>query len=158
MSSTSFELKKNEILKAGAGAGKTTTLTATFLKFASDFEKQWGKFPRIVVTTFTRKATQELKERLLAKALADGRQDLFHYVSAKSQVQISTIHGVLSLFLSRYGSAIGLTPDYKILGEPEIRKGARKIIRKYLLENPQLQELLEEYDFQILEGALLYHN
>lgn len=154
MSSATPELK-NIILRAGAGAGKTTTLTATFLQFASDFKNKNGRFPRIVVTTFTRKATQELKERLLAKALEENRQDLFHYVSAKSQVQISTIHGVLSLFLSRYGSSIGLTPDYKIMGDSEIRKGARKIMRKYLLENPQLQELLEEYDFQVLEGALL---
>ncbi|WP_413612554.1 UvrD-helicase domain-containing protein [Bdellovibrio sp. HCB-110] len=154
MSSTTSELK-NTILRAGAGAGKTTTLTQTFLKFASDFKEKNKKFPRIVVTTFTRKATQELKERLLSKALEDGREDLFHYVSSKSQVQISTIHGVLSLFLSRYGSAVGLTPDYKIMSDSEIKKGARKIMRKYLLENPQLQELLEEYDFQILEGALL---
>ncbi|WII72879.1 UvrD-helicase domain-containing protein [Bdellovibrio sp. 22V] len=153
MSSTSSQLK-NTVLRAGAGAGKTTTLTQTFLKFASDFKDKNGKFPRIVVTTFTRKATQELKERLLAKALDEKREDLFHYVSSKSQVQISTIHGVLSLFLSRYGSSIGLTPDYKIMADSEIRKGARKIMRKYLLENPQLQELLEEYDFHTLESAL----
>lgn len=154
MSSPSSQLK-NTILRAGAGAGKTTTLTQTFLKFASDFKEQNNKFPRIVVTTFTRKATQELKERLLSKALSEGREDLFHYVSSKSQVQISTIHGVLSLFLSRYGSSIGLTPDYKIMSESEIRKSARKIMRRYILENPQHQELLEEYDFQTLEGVLL---
>lgn len=154
MQSTSSQLK-NKILRAGAGAGKTTTLTETFLGFASSFKEEQGKFPRIVVTTFTRKATQELKERLLNKALELGRDDLFHYVSSKSQVQISTIHGVLSVFLARYGAAIGLTPDYRIMAEGEIRKGARKIIRKYLLDNPNLQELLEEYDFPVLESALL---
>ncbi|MNJ99730.1 ATP-dependent helicase/nuclease subunit A [compost metagenome] len=154
MSSTTLELK-NVVLRAGAGAGKTTTLTETFLRFASDFKTTHNKFPRIVVTTFTRKATQELKERLLKKSLEDGREDLFHYVSSKANVQISTIHGVLSLFLARYGSMIGLTPDYKILSESEIRKGARKIMRKYILENPRLQELLEEYEFSALESALL---
>ncbi|MGZ3779390.1 MAG: UvrD-helicase domain-containing protein [Pseudobdellovibrionaceae bacterium] len=154
MSSPSSQLK-NTILRAGAGAGKTTTLTQTFLKFASDFKEQNKQFPRIVVTTFTRKATQELKERLLSKALSEGREDLFHFVSSKSQVQISTIHGVLSLFLSRYGSSIGLTPDYKIMSESEVRKSARKVMRRYLLEDPQYQELLEEYDFQTLEQILL---
>ncbi|MBO9667531.1 MAG: UvrD-helicase domain-containing protein, partial [Bdellovibrio sp.] len=156
MSRTSSQLK-NTILRAGAGAGKTTTLTQTFLKFASDFKQAHGKFPRIVVTTFTRKATQELKERLLAKALDEKRDDLFQFVSSRSQVQISTIHGVLSLFLSRYGSAIGLTPDYKIMAESEIRRGARKIMRKHILENPLLQELLEEYEFSVLENALLQY-
>lgn len=145
------------ILKAGAGAGKTTTLTATFLEFASDFEKKQKHWPRIVVTTFTRKATQELKERLLAKALDDGRQDLFQYVGSKSLVQISTIHGVLSVFLARYGSVIGLTPDYKIMGAAEIKKVARKIIRKYVLADPELQELLDEYDFASLESMLLVY-
>jgi ATP-dependent helicase/nuclease subunit A len=146
---------KNKILRAGAGAGKTTTLTETFLDFAKTFKSTHGMFPRIVVTTFTRKATQELKERLLSKALKDGREDLFHYVSSKSQVQISTIHGVLSVFLARYGATIGLTPDYKIMSESEIRKNARKIIRKHILEEPALQELLEQYDFSSLESALL---
>ncbi|HWU43859.1 MAG TPA: UvrD-helicase domain-containing protein, partial [Bdellovibrio sp.] len=156
MSSTPSQLK-NTILRAGAGAGKTTTLTQTFLQFASEFKTHHGKFPRIVVTTFTRKATQELKERLLKKALEEKREDLFQFVSSRSQVQISTIHGVLSLFLSRYGSSIGLTPDYKILSDVEIRRHGRKIIRKYILEHTHLQELLEEYDFQILEKALLQY-
>ncbi len=158
MSSTSSQLNptafKNTILRAGAGAGKTTTLTQTFLKFADDFKQKQAKFPRIVVTTFTRKATQELKERLLKKALEDEREDLFHYVNSRSQVQISTIHGVLSVFLARYGSAIGLTPDYRLLNDLEIKRNARKIIRKHVLENSDLQELLEEYDFQVLESAL----
>ncbi len=156
MSSATPQLK-NTILRAGAGAGKTTTLTKTFLQFADDFKNRHQKFPRIVVTTFTRKATQELKERLLKKALEEKRDDLFQFVSSRSQVQISTIHGVLSLFLSRYGSSIGLTPDYSILSEIEVRRHARKIMRKYILENSQLQELLEEYDFQTLESALLQY-
>jgi ATP-dependent exoDNAse (exonuclease V) beta subunit (contains helicase and exonuclease domains) len=154
MSRPSLELK-NKILRAGAGAGKTTTLTETFLGYAKDYKSAHGMFPRIVVTTFTRKATQELKERLLSKALKDGREDLFHYVSSKSQVQISTIHGVLSVFLARYGAAIGLTPDYKIMGAVEIKRTARKIIRKHILEEPALQELLEQYEFSGLESALL---
>ena len=133
MSSATPELK-NTILRAGAGAGKTTTLTKTFLEFADNFKKNHGKFPRIVVTTFTRKATQELKERLLKKALEEKRDDLFQFVSSRSQVQISTIHGVLSIFLSRYGASIGLTPDYSIMSDSEVRKGARKIMRKYILD------------------------
>ncbi|QDK38926.1 exodeoxyribonuclease V subunit beta [Bdellovibrio sp. NC01] len=156
MSSATSELK-NTILRAGAGAGKTTTLTKTFLQFADDFKTKHGKFPRIVVTTFTRKATQELKERLLKKALEEKRDDLFQFVSSRSQVQISTIHGVLSLFLSRYGASIGLTPDYSILSDVEVRRHARKIMRKYILEIPHLQDLLEEYEFQTLESALLQY-
>ena len=154
MSSPTFNVK-NRILRAGAGAGKTTTLTQTFLEFADQFQKAHQKFPHIVVTTFTRKATQELKERLLGKALEQGREDLFHYVSSKSQVQISTIHGVLSLYLSRYGSAMGFTPDFQIQSDFESRQTAKKILRKILLGSEQGQELLEEYDFKTLEECFL---
>lgn len=153
MSGASSELK-NTILRAGAGAGKTTTLTRLFLNFASDFKETHDKLPRIVVTTFTRKATQELKERLLALALEEGREDLFHYVSQKGQVQISTIHGVLSLFLSKYGAAVGLTPDFKLMDDREIKKQGRKIIRRHLLENSDYQELMDEYDFAVIEECL----
>ncbi len=148
---------KNIILRAGAGAGKTTTLVSTFLDFAQNFKVKHKRYPRMVVTTFTRKATQELKERLLKKTLENNQPELFQFVSSKASVQISTIHGVLSLFLGRYGASLGLTPDYKLLSPSEIRKTARKIIRKYILDNPRLQELLEEYEFSALEKSLLLY-
>ncbi len=150
MSGTSFNVK-DKILRAGAGAGKTTTLTQTFLDFADSFYQRQKRFPHIIVTTFTRKATQELKERLLMKSLEQKREDLFQYVSTKNQVQISTIHGILSLFLARSGTLLGLTPDFQILSESESRKSARKILRGILLSNDRGQELLEEYDFSTLE-------
>ncbi|RYZ62565.1 MAG: hypothetical protein EOP09_18675, partial [Proteobacteria bacterium] len=78
MSSPASELG-NIILRAGAGAGKTTALTHLFLDYASGFKELHKNFPRVVITTFTRKATQELKERLLHLALEKQRQDLFHY-------------------------------------------------------------------------------
>lgn len=59
---------KSRILKAGAGAGKTTTLVRTFLDFCEDGLRR-GETPRVVITTFTRKATQEVRERLTRGAL-----------------------------------------------------------------------------------------
>lgn len=149
--------QKDIILQAGAGAGKTTALVEVFLNFAKKFQAAEGKLPRIVVTTFTRKATQELKERLLKKALEEKREDLFHFISTKSCVQISTIHGVLNLFLARYGAAMGLTPDYKIQTDSENRKALRRIVRKVILEKAEIAELLEEYDFKTLELYLLQY-
>ncbi len=145
------------ILRAGAGAGKTTTLTHLFLNHASDFKQQNQRFPRIVVTTFTRKATQELKERLLLLALEQQRADLFHYITNKSQVQISTIHGVLSLFLGRYGNKIGLSSDFKLLSGPQEILVRRKILRRLILSEPEYESLLESYSFRQLEGALQKH-
>ena len=143
----------NIILRAGAGAGKTTTLTHLFLDFASSFEEREKKFPRVVITTFTRKATQELKERLLQLSLEKERQDLFHYITNKSQVQISTIHGVLSLFLARYGSRMGLSADFKLLSATQEALMRRKILRRLILADGTYESLLESYSFHQLEFA-----
>ncbi len=157
MSSPPSHLKsemKDVVLRAGAGAGKTTALTQLFLNYASDFKETHQHFPRIVVTTFTRKATQELKERLLHLALEQKREDLFQYITNKSQVQISTIHGVLSLFLGRYGNRIGLSSDFKLLTGPQEALSRRKILRRLILSNTEYESLLESYSFRQLEGAL----
>jgi len=144
----------NIILRAGAGAGKTTTLTHLFLNYASSFKEAHGIFPRVVITTFTRKATQELKERLLFLALEKERQDLFHYVANKSQVQISTIHGVLSLFLARQGSKIGLSADFKLMSSTQENLMRRKILRRLILADGTYESLLESYTFLQLETSL----
>lgn len=171
MSSPSSELRsfrKTKILKAGAGAGKTTTLVRLFLDFAVDFKLDHGRFPKIVVSTFTRKATQELKERLSNKAL-DMRSnnasdsdlhksvvhDLFEYVSTKSLVHISTIHGVLGLFLARYGYMLGLTPDFKIVSDGDLKRQVRRHLRKILISKAEWRDLLEEFDYAALEKVVI---
>jgi ATP-dependent helicase/nuclease subunit A len=158
VSSPTSQLSENNIrdviLRAGAGAGKTTTLTHLFLNYASEFKIKEKRFPRIVVTTFTRKATQELKERLLLLALEQEREDLFHYITNKSQVQISTIHGVLSLFLGRYGNKIGLSSDFKLLSTSQEVLMRRKILRRLILSNTEYETLLESYSFKQLESSL----
>src|ERR1700712_3645685 len=93
-----------EIVRAGAGAGKTTRLTRQVLDVVAEFLRTEKRFPHLVVTTFTRKATQELRERLMLEAVSHGDFALLEYVSSKSHLSISTIHGVLSLFLSRFAS------------------------------------------------------
>ena len=74
MSSPSFEL--TEVVRAGAGTGKTTQLTARVMEVAQDYHKIHKDWPQLVVTTFTKKATQELRERLITKACQIERRDL----------------------------------------------------------------------------------
>ena len=58
-----------QIVQAGAGAGKTYGLVQQVTDVALWWRQKYGRWPRMVVTTFTRMATQELRERLLIKAL-----------------------------------------------------------------------------------------
>ena len=87
MSSPTFELK-TEIVRAGAGAGKTTRLTRQVLDVVSEFYKNHQRYPHLVVTTFTRKATQELRERLMLAAVERGDWNLLEYVSSKSHLPL----------------------------------------------------------------------
>ena len=51
-------LVSHTIVRAGAGAGKTYTLTHKVMDIADEIYQREKRWPRIVVTTFTRKATQ----------------------------------------------------------------------------------------------------
>lgn len=162
MPSTSFDLS-NVIIRAGAGAGKTTDLVRRVLEMEDKFLSTEKRHARIVVTTFTRKATQELKERLLAKALASENKKFVEFVQRSSLLHISTIHGVLSLYLSRYGSALGLSPQFQILSQKAVLKRAKKIFRENLQKSQAFAEsasrLLEIIDLsQLLEAMMLFEN
>jgi ATP-dependent helicase/nuclease subunit A len=140
----------NLFIRAGAGAGKTTRLISTFIDFVQKFKAHHQRYPKVVLTTFTRKSTQEIKERLLVKALDLNDQDLFAYMNKKSFVHISTIHGVLGLFLNQYQDDVGLSTDFKVLDKEQIRKQSFKELKSIFKSNTDFMELLEHYTFQNL--------
>jgi ATP-dependent helicase/nuclease subunit A len=158
MSSAPFELV-DVVVRAGAGAGKTTELTQRVLTLAENFHAEHGRFPHFVVTTFTRKATQELRERLLHKALEKEDQALLDFVKSPSHLHISTIHGVLSLYLSRFGSALGLSPRLKVVDEKSQRFLLKKTLRDLCAADPAVaeafQSVLEEAEFDDVLATLL---
>ncbi|MFN8944166.1 MAG: UvrD-helicase domain-containing protein, partial [Pseudobdellovibrionaceae bacterium] len=82
-----------------AGAGKTTDLIFTFISFCEEFHKIHNRFPKVVLCTFTRKATLEIRERINKQLLAENKIDLYFHVQKKNHVLISTIHGVFYQFL-----------------------------------------------------------
>ncbi len=155
MSSAPSELSLHEVVRAGAGAGKTTELVSRILSRVEDFRKAHGRFPLIVATTFTRKATQELRERLILAAQQKQDLELLNYVSQKSQLHISTIHGVLSLFLRRYGHLAQLDAGFDLLSEEDSLQWARRQLKGMLSETPLLHELLERFGFQQLSGLFV---
>ena len=57
-----MQTKPFNIYKSSAGSGKTYTLTLEYLKLALRYQ---GAYKNILAVTFTNKATQEMKERIL---------------------------------------------------------------------------------------------
>ena len=138
---------RSQFIRAGAGAGKTTQLIHSFSEFVKEFRQKNLRYPKVVITTFTRKATQEVKERLLVNALKEQDRGIFEYISKKSSVHISTIHGLLSLFLSQNAEELSLPQDLKIVDEIRSDRLLKKSIHSLMKKNTKYVDLLETYAF-----------
>jgi ATP-dependent helicase/nuclease subunit A len=161
VSSSASELAPHlvqRLVRAGAGAGKTTDLVRRVLDMERFFWQTQQRHCHLVVTTFTRKATQELRERLMAEALRRKEPSLIDFVQRPSQLHISTIHGVLSLYLTRFGSEMGLGPQFQILSARDLMKFNKRAFRQLIQKNPEVgsiaAEFLETLDLKSLLGAL----
>jgi ATP-dependent helicase/nuclease subunit A len=137
------------LVRAGAGAGKTRGLVERVVEVFQHFQAR-GERPRIVLTTFTRKATQELKERLILRACSARDAALLEFVSDPSRLHISTIHGLLNVFLRQVGHLAGLDAGFQILSEAEGERLARLAWREVVVSKAEASPWLETYGFERL--------
>lgn len=108
-------MTKLEVVRAGAGSGKTTDLCQTVADAVVD-----GLDPaRILATTFTKKAAAELKGRIQAKLLAgpDGQSAAHQHADRLELAAIGTVHSVAHQLLSRYAIEMGLSPRLEVITE-----------------------------------------
>jgi len=111
----------NILTIAGAGSGKTATLTARIQRLVSE-----GVSPSsILCLTFTRKAANELKERL-AKLIGS---------SSSKKIWAGTFHSISYRILSQWGSKIGYQTDsgksITVITPEESDDLLKEIIRAY---------------------------
>lgn len=145
---------ESEIVRAGAGAGKTRALVERVNGVIEHFRHHEKRWPKILVTTFTRKATQELRERLLLKAYEKNDKELINYISSRSRLHISTIHGVLALFWRRFGHLLGCDAGFKLISSFEAAKLRKQVIFDILQGEGASLDLLEHYTVDQLVANL----
>src|SRR5262249_25538435 len=126
------------VVRAGAGAGKTTELIRRVIEFIRHIQKVEDRDPRVSLTTFTRKATQEIRERLVAKAIESTDDRLLRYVQQSKSLHISTIHGSLRRYLSQFGSLTGLAPDFTMMDATEEARLIKRCLRRLLRSNSEV--------------------
>lgn len=136
---------KNVLIRAGAGAGKTTRLINEVYGFFLSHKKENDTWPRVVLTTFSNKATQEINERLLKKAIETNDIEFFNFINAKAHLLVSTIHGVLNLFIGQNQSEFGLTKDFAVVNDADIARRGQKLFRKIVNEEPAAALLLDTF-------------
>ncbi len=153
----------NTMVKAGAGAGKTYGLINKIVDLVREFSLTHPeKLPRFVVTTFTRKATQEVRERLLAKALDLQKTDpefgevFLKFLKGSGFLFVSTIHGVLNVFLKQYGPLIGLDPDFKLTATSDTLFS--QTIHEMLVEDEKFSGLVNKFSFRRVKLFLMEHH
>ena len=113
-----------EVVRAGAGSGKTTDLCDTVAKGVAA-----GLDPaRILATTFTKMAAAELKGRVQAKLLEDSG----HAPADRLELAaIGTVHSVAHHLLRRYAIELGLSPRLEVF-----ERGAEKVLSDLLATIP----------------------
>lgn len=97
------------LILAGAGSGKTRVLT---YKVAYLIAQKIAEPQQILTLTFTNKASQEMKERIL-KLLAMNQQPL------TNNPIMGTFHSICARILRRDGGRIGLEPGFSIYDETD---------------------------------------
>jgi ATP-dependent helicase/nuclease subunit A len=140
---------QDHIVRAGAGAGKTFNLVECVVSAYDHFRKN-GKTPRFVLTTFTRKATQELRERMVLKACELEDEEFFTFVTDPGRLTISTIHGILGQFLREFGHLHEMDLSFKILEGEDERVLMENAARELLTASPENLQWLEDFSFQRL--------
>lgn len=93
------------LIIAGPGSGKTTVLTR---RIASKIMRKEAQPENFLAITFTRRAAQEMRERLL-KLLGFQAE----------QINIHTFHSMCFSILKEHSQKAGLNPDFKVISQQE---------------------------------------
>ena len=108
-----------DLYKASAGSGKTYTLSKTYLELLLK-DKNPNSYRNILAVTFTNKATEEMKERILRdlfqKSLSDERAKniLIKMLHDYSAFSISTIDSFFQQALRAFAREIAHSSEYQI--------------------------------------------
>lgn len=158
-------LSKNAVIAASAGTGKTELLTGIYLAHCLGLAH--GSTPlspgRIVATTFSRAAAQELRERLeqrfagvasadeaehtrrlgggLAQLAAEqgiSRTELAHRAARAldelPDAAIDTLHNLCGRILREHGLELGIVPSFTILEEQRMLEDSEQAVEQVLSE------------------------
>ncbi|HLP95417.1 MAG TPA: UvrD-helicase domain-containing protein, partial [Saprospiraceae bacterium] len=99
-----------EVISAGAGSGKTFTLTQRMVALLRQGVRPAG----IMATTFTKKAAAELQERVRIKLLELGMTDAANELG---EALIGTVHSIGTRLLQRFAFEAGVSPLVEIIAD-----------------------------------------
>ena len=139
-------MKNIHYKSASAGSGKTHFLTQ---QLAKDIADGTARPENVILTTFTKLAAAEFKEKAKAVLYKNGKYD---EAERLSQAMIGTVHSVANIFVQKYWYLLGISPELKVLEDD-----AESIyISKSLADLPSTEDInffnSLIYEFEIKSG------
>lgn len=107
---------RHALVIAGAGSGKTRTLTYRVARLLGEGVPPW----RIMLLTFTNKAAHEMMNRVSELTSVD-----------ISSLQGGTFHSTANRMLRRHASLLGYTPSFTILDTEDRKSLLKRLIKEY---------------------------
>jgi len=165
------------VFKSSAGSGKTYTLAKSYLILALQFPE---KYRRILAVTFTNKATQEMKDRIIETLAhfsegknSDMGKDIIDVLSISereltlrskdllarilhnySRFSIQTIDTFFQSVMKSFSRELGLHGDGELLLDTsEAREQVIDLLLEDLNNNQHLRDWLLEFSTEKLENA-----
>ncbi|MFZ4477923.1 MAG: UvrD-helicase domain-containing protein, partial [Saprospiraceae bacterium] len=118
---------KITVLSAGAGSGKTYTLTGRMV----DLLKTGIRPNGIIATTFTQKAAAELQERVRVRLLEEGMSEA---ANGLGSALIGTVHSIGTRLLQRFAFEAGVSPLVEIIAENDGQRLFNESLSQVLTE------------------------
>jgi len=146
-------IDRNLAVNAGAGTGKTKVLTERYVYILENGDLEKNKeVESIVAITFTKKATQEMKERI-RKAI----RERFHedkkwqrFYNDMEKANISTIHSFCGNILRDNALKANIDPMFTILDEEEGDRLLKDTIRDVLVR--ELENNKDLFNMMLIFG------
>lgn len=117
-----------EVISAGAGSGKTFTLTQRMVALL----KQGVRPAGIMATTFTKKAAAELQERVRVKLLELG---MTKEANELGEALIGTVHSIGTRLLQRFAFEAGVSPLVEIIADGDEQRLFNESLSQVLSES-----------------------
>lgn len=141
-------IDRNVCVVAGAGTGKTAILSHRFINIIKKYKLQ-GKeaMEKILAITFTKKATNEMIDRIAKEILNLEEKDpsfrgLYNHLAF---LKVSTIDSFCQSIIKENTFKIGLPSDYKIIEETEAKLILDQIVKEVFNNYLALDKNLESF-------------
>ena len=146
-------LDKPLFIAAGAGSGKTFTLTQRIVWALSEGSGENGgayldSLDQALVITFTNEAAKEIKERVREALEKEGLADEALKVDS---AWISTIHSMCARILRAHAFDIGIDPDFVVLSDhrrSELLKAALEEVLTSLKDDDAYAEFFSAFELK----------